>query len=63
MVKHAQITIIYKSICFILIQKFVAEIKDVKKQIIRDHRVDKKTTVEQPGESSVLDRFKAKRRT
>lgn len=49
---------------FFLLQKFVDEIKGVKKQIIDQHKVGGKKAVSgKDGERSVLDRFKAKKRT
>lgn len=46
---------------FVQLQKFVDEIKGVKKQIIREHRV-KKEGGEVKSERTVLDRFKSKKR-
>lgn len=46
---------------FVELQKFVDEIKGVKKQIIREHRV-KKEGGEVKSERTVLDRFKSKKR-
>lgn len=48
---------------FLSLQKFVAEVKDVKKQIIKEHRVDKDVPKGNAEGNSVLDRFKAKKRS
>lgn len=64
MLKISIINLTHTMSFFFLLQKFVDEIKGVKKQIIDQHKVGGKKAVSgKEGERSVLDRFKAKKRT